>query len=167
MTVRSVARVLVGGLAALLLAWFGRWHEPGQASSMLAGSGRGMGGPTGVGRAAPPRFAPRSEQPPIEQAADRERLRQRLGGWLRGDAPARERALEGFVREAGLDQKSAGRLRELARGASQTAGTLDRLGDRAPLPAAALLDDTEAVLRWILSEDQWALFCERVLDQQT
>ena len=71
------------------------------------------------------------------------------------------------MREAGLDSRSAARLRQLARGAGQTARTVDRLGDRTRMPAAALVDDTEALLRWILSEKQWALFCQRVLDQQT
>jgi hypothetical protein len=167
MTARWVALVVAGGLAALLLARVGRWHEPDQPTSPLASASWGRSGPTGTGRAAPPRFAGRSDQPVMDKTAERERRHQRLGKWLRGDALARERALEGFVRETGLDPRSADRLRQLARGASQTARTVDRLGDRTRLPAAALVDDTEAVLRWILSEDQWALFCERVLDQRT
>jgi hypothetical protein len=164
MRARWVALVVASGLAALLLARVGRWHEPGQPTSLLAGAGPQRSRP--AGRAASPRFVLRSDQPVIDQA-QRERRQQRLVEWLRGDARARERALEGFVSETGLDSKSADRLRQAASAASQSARTVDRLGERTRLPAAALADDTEAVLRWILSKDQWALFCERVLDQRT
>jgi hypothetical protein len=165
-----VGVVAVGALAAaLVVGRSGRGPDGGAAASTLAGSRPGLGGPAHSGRAAPPRFVRRPDPSAgvVERAADRQALRQRLDGWLRTDALSRQRALARFVREAGLDDKGAARLQQLARGAGQTARSLDRLGDRTVLSAEAFLDDTEAVLRWILSEQQWALFCERVLDQRT
>jgi hypothetical protein len=169
MNLRRMVLLAVVALAALLVSWrSARWHGSTPAASTPAGSRPETGEPTGPVRAAPPRFVRRSEPPDaVERATERARLHQELGRWLRGDTRARARALDGFVREADLDSKHAGRLRQLARGAGQTARSLDRLGERTPLPAAALLDDTEAELRWILTEKQWALFCQRVLDQRT
>jgi hypothetical protein len=171
----AVVVVAGGALAMVVLVAgrFGRRPDGAPPASLLAGSSPSpsprSGSTVPAGGAAPPRFVRRPDQPAgIDRTAtDGQALHQRLDRWLHADAQTRQRALERFVREASLDDKGAARLQQLARGASETARSLDRLGDRAPFPAAAFLDDTEAVLRWILSEKQWALFCQRVLDQQT